>query len=182
MKNKKQFVVSLMLALAFATSACSSATLATQTAPAATDGQAASTPAAKTSASPSQSSSEWTIQITGGGKTKFTNKDFAALKNVKITATLNHMGASSTDEYTGVLLTDVLKFAGVTTFKSIQILASDNYSKDYKAADISNDTTILATTKNGAVLSTDEGPVFLIVGPMTGNFWVKHVAKIVVTK
>jgi hypothetical protein len=170
MKNNKWVMVLLGLVLAAALAGCSAA-------PAATAGMMAS---ANTSAVPADSN--WTIEIQGGTKSSITAADFAGLKSVTLTATLNHMGTSVTSDYTGVLFMDVLKFAGVGDYTSVKIVASDSYEKDYKPADLNNDKTLFATAKNKVPLTTDDGPVMLVPSALTGNFWVKHVAKIIITK
>jgi hypothetical protein len=178
--HKKWMAMAFALILTISALGCGSITAAATSTPAST----MMSPAASAASNPeaNKATADWTIEFQGAAKKVMTAKDFAGLKSVKLTATMVHMGATVTADYTGVLVTDVLKFAGVKSYKSIKIVASDDYQKEYTPNDLNNDKTIFAVTKNGALLTSDDGPVFLVAGATTGNFWIKHVAKIIVTK
>lgn len=125
---------------------------------------------------------EWSIAVAGAEKTEFTSADYASLSAVTIEATLKTKdGTTKTQKYEGVLLSDALKYLGVTEYASVTVEATDGYSKDY-TPDIANDPlTMLAVKADGQPLG-DIGPVESVAGSQTGNMWIKNVSKITVNK
>lgn len=67
-------------------------------------------------------------------------------------------GTTTEDTYGGYLLTDVLKAAGVTDYKSVTVAASDGHEGNFVKADI-NQYTLVAIEKNKAV--GDKGTVWV---------------------
>lgn len=126
-------------------------------------------------------SNAFTIAIEGADKTELTQSDLAGLDQVTIEATKTKKdGTSSTDEYTGVLISDVLAWAGVTDYTTITLTASDGYSADI-TNDMLSDKAILATAMNGEALTEDDGYVMSVLEGQGGNVWVTGIVTITIS-
>ncbi|MFZ5974906.1 MAG: molybdopterin-dependent oxidoreductase [Bacillota bacterium] len=172
----KKILVALLAGLVVLTlAACQTGT--PQSTPAAT---AAATVEATTTAT--TTSAVWTVTVTGATKTAFTKADYATLKEVTIEATKKKKdGTQTTNEYTGVLISDVLTFLGVTDYTKITLTASDGYSADI-TKDMLGDKAILATKKDGAALESDSLPIMSVLEGQGGNTWVGAITSITITK
>ena len=120
----------------------------------------------------------FTIAIEGADKTEITQSDLTGLDQVTIEATKTKKdGSSSTDEYTGVLISDVLTWAGVTDYTTITLTASDGYAADI-TKDMLSDKAIFATAKNGEAFTADDGYVMSVLEGQGGNVWVAGIVTI----
>lgn len=127
-------------------------------------------------------SADWTVTVTGATKTAFTKADYATLKEVTIEATKKKKdGTQTTNKYTGVLISDVLTFLGVTDYTKITLTASDGYAADI-TKDMLGDKAILATKKDGAALESDSLPIMSVLEGQGGNTWVGAITSITITK
>jgi hypothetical protein len=126
---------------------------------------------------------EWKITIAGADKAEFTSVDYDKLTKVTIDAVQKKKdGSEQQQKWEGVLLKDVLNSLGITSYTSITLSASDDYSKDY-TPEIANDPkTIIGTVMNGKALGKDGGFVEAVAASQAGNMWIKNLAKITVNK
>jgi len=125
---------------------------------------------------------EWKVTVvTSGGEKEFTSADAKKLDSyVTLEATTkNKAGELSTSKYTGVYLSDVLSYAGVTDFSSLTIEASDGFSAEYDKDLALKPDTILAWEKDGKPLEGDQ-PIQMVPASGTGNQFVKMTARIIV--
>lgn len=137
------------------------------------------------SASPSVSASAevWSIAIDGADKTAFTNKDFDKLNKITIDAVQKKKdGSEQQQKWEGVLLKDVLDSLGITSYTSITLSASDDYTKDYTPYIVNDTKTIIGTVMNGTALGKDGGYVEAVAANQTSNMWIKNLIKITVNK
>jgi len=124
-----------------------------------------------------------TIQDASGKSSEFTNEDAGKLDMVDITAVKEKKDGSKTEEnWSGVLLKDVLENADISGYSMVTVEASDGYGKDIDAATADDPGTILGFLKDGEEVSVDDGLVQLVVSTMPGSHWIKNVAVIKVSE
>jgi DMSO/TMAO reductase YedYZ molybdopterin-dependent catalytic subunit len=124
---------------------------------------------------------EWTLTIvTPNGEKLFSSVDAVALSRITMEATLrNSRGEESTNIYTGVRLTDVLKAVGVSDFSSLTITASDDFSVSYSKDLALADDTLIAWEIDGEILTYDP-PLRMAPKQGVGNQYIRQAVKIVV--
>jgi DMSO/TMAO reductase YedYZ molybdopterin-dependent catalytic subunit len=114
-------------------------------------------------------------------KVEFTNED--ALKIGPVEVTIAEKDKDTTKEaelWTGVLLKDILEYAGVTEFSVVSVEASDGYAREYEPDLVNSEGTALGWSRNGELLGEEDGFVKLVVDGKGKNWQIKQVAKIVV--
>jgi hypothetical protein len=90
---------------------------------------------------------------------QFSREKLASLPQHEVHADVLNLGKST---YSGPLLRDVLKEAGVTA-TTLRVVALDGYGADFPAAEIDKKGWILALARNGKPLGIgDLGPVWLM--------------------
>lgn len=126
---------------------------------------------------------EWsiTVEVVGGEAIEFTSKDALEIGPVEVTiAEKDKDTTKEPEQWTGVLLKDVLEFAGVTEFTVVSVEASDGYSREYEPDLVNSEGTALGWSRNGELLGEEDGFVKLVVDGKGKNWQIKQVAKIVV--
>lgn len=126
---------------------------------------------------------EWsiTVEVVGGETIEFTSKDALEIGPVEVTiAEKDKDTTKEPEQWTGVLLKDVLEFAGVTEFSVVSVEASDGYSREYEPDLVNSEGTALGWSRNGELLGEEDGFVKLVVDGKGKNWQIKQVAKIVV--
>lgn len=124
---------------------------------------------------------EWSITIETGDKTvEFTSLDAEEVGIETIKATMKKKdGTVKEQEWTGVKLAGVLEHAGVESFNSVVVEATDGYSKEYDTSLVNSEGTFLGITIDGKELGED-GPVQLVANGKGTKWWIKNVDKIIV--
>ena len=116
-----------------------------------------------------------------GRDTEFTSKDALEIGPVEVTiAEKDKDTTKEPEQWTGVLLKDILEFAGVTEFSVVSVEASDGYSREYEPDLVNSEGTALGWSRNGELLGEEDGFVKLVVDGKGKNWQIKQVAKIVV--
>jgi DMSO/TMAO reductase YedYZ molybdopterin-dependent catalytic subunit len=126
---------------------------------------------------------EWsiTIEVAGGQTIEFTNEDALKIGPVEVTIAEKDKDTTKEEEqWTGVLLKDILEYAGVTEFSVVSVEASDGYAKEYEPDIVNSEGTALGWSRNGELLGEEDGFVKLVVDGKGKNWQIKKVAKIVV--
>lgn len=132
----------------------------------------------------------WQVSISGLDKhskqVKSINLEkIKKMPSITLKATLRKSdGTVQTNKYTGVSLKEFLHQAGLKgEFKSVQIVAKDNYLIELDKDLASKKGTILAYLKDSQGLKEkDGGPLHLVVSGETGMYWVRQVDKIIVKR
>lgn len=106
-----------------------------------------------------------------------TNDTLKDYQIYKITCkSTNKSGETSEDTYGGYLLTDVLKAAGVTDYKTVTVTANDGYAVDFDKAEI-NEYTIVGIEKNKEL--GDDGTIWVApCDQSTAQKYCKYVVSI----
>jgi len=124
---------------------------------------------------------EFSIIIEGAEATAFTNADASDFELVEIEAVQTKKdGSEETNLWTGIVLKDVLAFAGVSEYSSLTIEASDGYAQEY-TPNIVEGETILAFYKDGELID-DTGSVQLVPKGEPGNMWIRKLSKITINQ
>jgi len=125
----------------------------------------------------------WTITVEkeGGSSVEFTNVDAAGIEMVAIEAVKEKKDGSKTNEnWEGIPVSEVLKAAGFDDYAIVVIEAADGYSKEFDEATIDDIGTIFGLKLDGEDIDEEDGPMQLVVSSMSGTFWIKNVAKIII--
>jgi hypothetical protein len=62
----------------------------------------------------------------------------------------------------------------------VVIEASDGYSKEFDKAAIDDSGTIFGFVLDGEDIDEEDGPMQLVLSSMSGTFWIKNVAKVII--
>ena len=108
---------------------------------------------------------EWSVPLKWWGETiEFTSKDALEIGPVEVTiAEKDKDTTKEPEQWTGVLLKDILEFAGVTEFSVVSVEASDGYSREYEPDLVNSEGTALGWSRNGELLGEEDGFVKLVV-------------------
>lgn len=121
----------------------------------------------------------FTIAIEAGGKsTELTEKNIGEVKETSLTATINSKKGEETNEYTGMLLKDVLAYANVGEYSSLELEAKDGYVVEYTKQMAASDGAILAYIVDGKVIGEENGPIQSLIDGESAKSSVKQLAKI----
>jgi len=127
----------------------------------------------------------WTITVEkeGGSSVEFTNVDASGIDMVAIEAVKEKKDGSKTDQnWEGLPVSEVLKAAGFDDYAVVVIEAADGYSKEFDRAAIDDSGTIFGLKLDGENIDEEDGPMQLVVSSMSGTFWIKNVAKVIITE
>jgi hypothetical protein len=130
-------------------------------------------------------SGSWLIYVEDGAgkKVEFTEKDAAGLELAEVTAVLSKDdGSEETENWKGVLLSDVLGYCGVEEYEMLAVEASDGYTKELDASTVNDKGTILGLFLDGQEISREDGLVRMVVSTMNARAWIKNVSRIYVVK
>lgn len=120
-----------------------------------------------------------TVSDASGKSVEFTEKEAAKLKMVEVSAVKKKKdGTEVTENWKGVLLSDVLKSCGIESFSKVRVTASDGYEQEFEPAAVSDSGTLLGFTLDGKEVTADDGFVKLVVASMSGKAWVSNVKSI----
>ena len=125
----------------------------------------------------------WTITVEkeGGSSVEFTNVDAANIDMVVVETVKEKKDGSKTDQsWEGLSVAEVLKAAGFDDYAVVVIEAADGYSKEFDKAAIDDSGTIFGLKLDGEDIDEEDGPMQLVVSSMSGTFWIKNVAKIII--
>lgn len=128
---------------------------------------------------------EWsiTVEVVGGETTEFTNLDAQEIGPAEIKVAVKDKDSVKEEGvWTGVLLKDILEFAGVTEFSVVSVEAADGYSREYEPELANSEGTAIGWICDGEPLGEEGGFVKLVVDGKGSNWQIKQVAKIVVIK
>lgn len=126
---------------------------------------------------------EWsvTVEVVGGDTIEFTNEDALEIGPVEVAIAEKDKDTMKEEEmWTGVLLKDVLEYAGATEFSVVSVEASDGYAREYEPDLVNSQGTALGWSCNGELLGEEDGFVKLVVDGKGKNWQIKQVSKIVV--
>jgi DMSO/TMAO reductase YedYZ molybdopterin-dependent catalytic subunit len=84
--------------------------------------------------------------------------------------------------WTGIRLTDLMNYLGVTDYTVVSVEAADGYSQELEPDRIDEQGTGFAWMKNGELLEEGDGPIQLVNHGRGTKWWIKQVAKITVIK
>ena len=121
--------------------------------------------------------SAWEIIITGPSTEKT-----IALETIKAmpAVTLETVKKGETNEYTGAVLSAVLKEAGITGATEVTFEAADGYATKLSGEVAFSDNTILAYLEDGAEMSAKSAPVMLVTTDDKPKSWVGQLISIAV--
>lgn len=113
------------------------------------------------------------LLITAGDKqVQFTLEDLQSMEDVQ---------ASFLDvDYRGVLLSTVLKAAGVDplTVKAVKAIAADGFSANYDPTLVNKEDTLVAFARLDGPLADDEGPLRMVLPGQEGKLNVRQLVEI----
>ena len=122
-------------------------------------------------------------RVMGEEPLEFSNSDAEQLGPVEIAAAMKD-GENIGEEqiWTGILLEDLLEFAGVDNFSVISVISADGSTREFDPARISEGATGIGWMVNGEPLDAESGPVQFIADQRGPKWWVKQVTKIEIIK
>ncbi len=126
---------------------------------------------------------EWsiTVEVVGGETIEFTSEDALEMGPVEVKVAEKDKDTTKEEElWTGVLLKDILEFAGAGEYSVVSVEASDGYAREYDPELVNSEGTALGWSCNGELLGEEDGLVKLVVDGKGSNWQIKQVAKIVV--
>jgi DMSO/TMAO reductase YedYZ molybdopterin-dependent catalytic subunit len=126
---------------------------------------------------------EWsiTVEVVGGETVEFTSDDALEIGPVEVAIAEKDKDTTKEEElWTGVLLKDILEFAGATEYSVVSVEASDGYAREYEPDLVNSEGTALGWSCNGELLGEEDGFVKLVVDGKGKNWQIKQVARIVV--
>lgn len=122
---------------------------------------------------PVKSSGNSALLVTAGDKqVQFTLEDLQSMEDVQ---------ASFLDvDYRGVLLSTVLKAAGVDplTVKAVKAIALDGFSANYDPTLVNKEDTLVAFARLDGPLADDEGPLRMVLPGQEGKLNVRQLVEI----
>ena len=127
----------------------------------------------------------WTIIVEndGGDSVEFTNVDASAIKMVTVEAVKEKKDGSKIDQsWEGIPVSEVLKATGFDDYSTVAVEASDGYSKEFDKASIDDSGTIFGLKLDGEDIEEEDGPMQLVASSMSGSFWIKNVAKVIIVE
>ena len=127
----------------------------------------------------------WTITVEkeGGSSVEFTNVDASGIEMVAIEAVKEKKDGSKTEQsWEGIPVSEVLKAAGFNDYTTVAVEAADGYSKEFDRAAIDDSGTIFGLKLDGEDIDEEDGPMQLVASSMSGSFWIKNVAKVIIIK
>lgn len=127
----------------------------------------------------------WTITVEkeGGSSVEFTNVDASGIEMVAVEAVKEKKDGSKIDQnWEGIPVSEVLKTAGFNDYTIVVVEAADGYSKEFDKAAIDDSGTIFGLKLDGEDIDEEDGPMQLVVSSMSGSFWIKNVAKVIIIK
>ena len=111
----------------------------------------------------------------------FTSADAMEIGPSEITAAVKQQDTFGEEQlWTGILLKDILAYAGVTEFSVVSVESADGYTQEYDPETVNSDGTGIGWMVDGVPLDAESGPVELFVDKRGPKHWVKQVAKIIV--
>jgi len=120
-----------------------------------------------------------TVSEASGKSVEFTEKDAARLEMVEVAAVKKKKdGTEVTENWKGILLSDVLKACGIEDFSKIKVTAVDGYEQEFEPAAVNDPGTILGFLLDGKEITADDGFVQLVVASMSGKAWVNNIKSI----
>jgi hypothetical protein len=128
---------------------------------------------------------EWsiTIEVMGEETLEFSNFDAEELGPKEIAAAVKDKEDIGEEQiWTGILLEDLLEFAGVDNFSVISVISADGSTREFDPARISEGATGIGWMVNGEPLDAESGPVQFIADQRGPKWWVKQVTKIEIIK
>lgn len=122
---------------------------------------------------------DWSLEIqTADGNATITNKDIADLTPITVEATIkNKEGEEKTNEYSGVVLKDVLALANAPEFTTLIAVADDGFEVELTSELANEDDTIISWVRDGELFNNG-GPIRLIPVNGSGNQFVKGLTTI----
>ncbi len=126
---------------------------------------------------------EWSIniEVIGGDTIEFTNEDALVIGPVEIKVAEKDKDTFKDEElWIGVLLKDILEYAGVTEFSVVSVEAADGYSREYDPELVNSEGTGIGWNRDGELLGEEEGFVKLVVSGKGKNWQIENVSNITV--
>lgn len=87
-------------------------------------------------------------------------------------------GSEEENNWIGMNLKDVLDFAGVEDYDSIEVEALDGFSAEYTPQIVEDEGTIIGLIKDDELLDEESGPIQTVVKEERSNMWIKEVVKL----
>ncbi len=109
---------------------------------------------------------------------EITEKNIGDIKETTLTATINSKKGELTNEYTGILLKDVLEYANIEEYTSLELEAADGYVVEYTKEMAESDGAILAYIVDGEDMGIEAGPIQSVIDGESAKSSVKQLAKI----
>lgn len=128
---------------------------------------------------------EWkiAIEIPDEKAVELTNLDMDEVGTVDIEATMRKKdGTEEENKWSGMPLKEVLEFAKISEYSTVEIEAEDGFSVVYDKEIVESDGTILAVEVDGKKLDEKSGPVQAVVDGEGAKLWVRQVSKVKVSK
>lgn len=118
-----------------------------------------------------------TVEV-GEKTTKITEEKIGEIKETSLTATINSKNGEETNQYTGILLKDVLAYANIGEYTSLELEAADGYVVEYTKEMAESDGAILAYIVDGKIIGEEGGPIQSIIDGESAQNTVKQLVKI----
>lgn len=128
---------------------------------------------------------EWSIEIEVAGKesVNFTNVEAVEVGPVEFKAAQKDGDdVKETQNFTGILLTDLLEYVGVTEFTVISVESADGNFREMPQDRLTLEGTGIAWGADGKNLDADTGPVQFVADQRGEKWWIKKVNKIFVVE
>lgn len=87
-------------------------------------------------------------------------------------------GTEEENNWIGMPLKEVLDFAEVEEYDSIEVEAVDGFTAEYTPEIVEDDGTLIGLIKDKELLDEDSGPIQTVVKEERSNMWIKQVVKL----
>ncbi|UNC91958.1 molybdopterin-dependent oxidoreductase [Candidatus Contubernalis alkaliaceticus] len=113
--------------------------------------------------------STWEFTISwADGEALFTIEELKEMQRVTLTAEVKE----ETNEYTGVILKNLLEKANIKEAAEVTLVAADGYSAALEGDTAFSDNTIIAFKINGEALEDKSAPIMLVTTEASPQVWV----------
>lgn len=119
------------------------------------------------------------IETAKGESVEVTEKNVDEIGEATLTATvMKKDGSENENDFTGILLKDVLEYANVGDYSSLELEAADGFVVEYTKEMAESDGTILAYLIDGQPIEEEDGPIQSLIDGESSQYKVKQLVTI----
>jgi DMSO/TMAO reductase YedYZ molybdopterin-dependent catalytic subunit len=124
-----------------------------------------------------------TVEVVGEEPFEFTDELAREIGPTEMTAAQKDQENMLEEQtWTGIKLTDLLKYAGVEEYSVIEVKAADGFSQELDPARVDEAGTGFGWAVDGELLDDESGPVELVNNGRGSKWWIKQVSSVTIIK